>query len=490
MSSNTTLNLDILKELFMAYCGDEVERVEWLPQAASKRQYVRLIGENHTYLGGFNPDQIENDIFFQFSDFFNNNDIKAPQVYSKHPDRMHYLLQDLGNTTLMDMLKQHRQQQNRFPFDAILFYRQAIDTLLAMQLVGANAWQDLSFAEVPRFDRTAMLWDMNYCKYYFFRPAGVVFDERDLEADFQRLADFLLRAESVYFMHRDFQARNIMLYQNDTYVIDYQGGRLGPLQYDLASLLWQAQAQIPFPLREELLNYYEQLLEKRLPHLSLSMFRQLYYGYVLLRLLQVLGAYGYRGWFEGKPYFINSIPHALQNVAWWLDNVSLPVSLPSLRKALSDLSQSAWAQVQMPVAADASLTIYLQSFSFRKGYPTDHTEHGGGFVFDCRSIHNPGRYEPYKYLTGLDLPVIRFLQTQSHADDFLRHCFAIIKPAILDYLQRGFAHLTISYGCTGGQHRSVYCTEQTAQYLREQFSGLRIELRHLGQSQWLKEPTP
>ena len=318
------------------------------------------------------------------------------------------------------------------------------------------------------------------------KPSKVEFDELKLEEDFRALASYLGNESTNYFMFRDFQARNIMLKDDNLYFIDYQGGKKGPLQYDVVSLLFQAKANLPNSVREELLDYYISIAEKLTP-IGGSQFKKYYYAFILIRHIQVLGAYGLRGLIERKEHFLKSIPFALKNIEWIFSEKSPEIDLPELKRVLLALAKSdKFKPFDKSESQEKNLVVTVQSFSYKKGgIPPDTSGNGGGFDFDCRFLHNPGRYQPYKKQTGLDKPVIDFLRTESTIDAFLQSCYQITDEAVENYLERNFDSLMISYGCTGGQHRSVYSAEATAKRLREKY-GVKVILRHRERLSWPK----
>jgi hypothetical protein len=316
---------------------------------------------------------------------------------------------------------------------------------------------------------------LNYCKYYFLRLAGIPFNERALENDFDRLTDFLLEAPRDYFLYRDFQSRNIMLRDGLPYFVDYQGGRKGALQYDIASLLFDAKADLPPALREDLLYDYLRALANFIP-VDREAFLRYYYAYVYVRIMQALGAYGYRGFFERKVHFLQSVPYALKNIRWLLHNAQLPIELPTLLGAFRSMLASEKLQ---SIASEAdNLVVRIFSFSFHHDLPKDETGNGGGFIFDGRGLPNPGREERFKSLTGRDAPVIDYLNQQESVHQYLASVFTLIDAAVQNYQQRGFKNLMVSFGCTGGQHRSVYLAEQLAKHLRGR-SGVDVVVRHV-----------
>jgi hypothetical protein len=318
------------------------------------------------------------------------------------------------------------------------------------------------------------MWDLNYFKYYFLKLAKIPFDEQHLEDDFQRFSDYLLSADNPYFMYRDFQSRNVMLKDNKVYFIDYQGGRRGALQYDLASLLYDGKADIPQPVREELFEFYLDELEKIIA-VDRYEFMRFYKGFVLIRIMQAMGAYGFRGFYEKKEHFLKSIPFALDNLDNLLKKLDLPVELPELIKVLEQVAHSPF--LRSIGQREHSLTILVTSFSFKKGIPADPSGNGGGFVFDCRAIHNPGRYTEYKSLTGKDLEVKQFLEDKSEMPGFLKAASTLVEQSVKAYIEKGFTHLCVSFGCTGGRHRSVYAAEKMAEHLKNNFP-VNIELVH------------
>jgi hypothetical protein len=319
-----------------------------------------------------------------------------------------------------------------------------------------------------------MAWDLNYFKYYFLRLAAIPFNEQALEDDFGRLTKFLLSADRNYFLYRDFQSRNVMLRDGHPFFVDYQGGRRGALQYDIASLLYDGKADLPPELRQQLLDHYLDTLAGFIK-LERDVFMQHYYAYVFVRIMQALGAYGFRGFYERKAHFLQSVPYALKSLRWLLHNVKLPIPLPTLLDAFKSMLGS--EKLQSLASESENLTVRILSFSFHRGLPTDETGHGGGFVFDARSLPNPGREERFKTFTGKDAPVIDYLNQQESVHQFLASVMSLVEASVSNYQHRGFKSLMVSFGCTGGQHRSVYLAEQLASRLRGR-SGLEVVVRH------------
>jgi len=341
-----------------------------------------------------------------------------------------------------------------------------------------QAGRDLNYKAcypIGSFDRQSIAWDLNYFKYYFLRLAGVPFNEHALEDDFGRLTDFLMTASRDYFLYRDFQSRNIMLRDGQPFFVDYQGGRKGALQYDIASLLFDAKADLPPELRQELLDHYLDALGKYV-RLDRDVFMKHYYAYVYVRILQALGAYGFRGFYERKTHFLQSVPYAMKNLRWLLHNVKLPIELPTLMGAFQGMLAS--EKLRGLDAEGGNIALRIFSFSFHHSFPKDETGNGGGFVFDARSLPNPGREERFKPLTGKNGPVIEYLGLQESVHQFLDSVKALVDASVSSYRQRGFKHLMVSFGCTGGQHRSVYLAEQLAKHFRAR-KGVEVAVRHL-----------
>lgn len=467
-----------LSELFYEWAGEEPGLLLPLAPSGSQRIYYRLKSGAKTAIGAYNPDRKENQAFLTFSRHFHSKELPVPEIYCEDSKGHFYLQEDLGFTTLYSYLL---QKGDYFPDYLIQIYKRVVEQLARLQVEGGK---ELDYSVCyPReaFDKQSMLWDFNTFKYYFLKLANVTFDEQLLEEDVHRLADYLLQTDTRHFMFRDFQTRNIMIKSGEPYFIDYQGGRRGALQYDLASLLYQAKANIPEDIRESLLEHYMDALEALIP-IERQQFVQYYYGYVFIRSIQVLGTYGFRGLYERKEYFIKSIPFALRNIKWLLDNNKLAIRAPELERALQSLIASKHFEPFDKIKGSSSLlTVRINSFSYKQnGIPADPTGNGGGFVFDCRFIHNPGRYEPYKKLTGRDEPVINFLRHHSQVDDFLNDVYRIVDSAVEDYIERSFTSLSVNFGCTGGQHRSVFAADELAKHLKEKY-GVRVELEHIEQ---------
>jgi aminoglycoside/choline kinase family phosphotransferase len=460
-----------LSRLFYEWSGEEPEHIIPLRQSGSYRRYYRLTGGGKTAVGAFYNQVAENRAFISFTSHFLDFGLKVPEIYSVCEDETCYLLEDLGDIVLFDHLKK-LQQTEGFGETHIKMYKRVLDELIGFQMIAGKGIDFSLSCPAPAFDQQAYLWDLNYFKYDFLKPASIPFDEFRLEKDFRKLTDLLLTADHSWFVYRDFQARNIMLRNDELFFIDYQGGRQGALHYDVASLLFQARAAIPFEVREELLDFYIGQVEKIAPAAVLN-FRQHYYRFVLVRVLQTLGAYGFRGLFEKKRHFIESIPLALENVRCLLDHYKIGDELPELKNCLQEaLNNKAIEQLVSPV-----LTLQINSFSYKRGIPVDLSGNGGGFVFDCRALPNPGREPEYAHLTGLDSQVITYLERYSEVEAFVDRAFDLVSHSVGQYTARRFTNLMVSFGCTGGRHRSVYCAELLARRLGG-VPNLEIVLRH------------
>ncbi len=467
--------MDVLKQLFEQHFHSPVVRMEPLQGqlGGSGRKIVRLAGERISAIGILYDVREENAAFLEFSRHFRRHGLPVPEIYGEDLDQGAYLEEDLGNATLFEFLSKNRKGENIAP-SVVDAYRKVVAVLPRFQV---EAGRDLNYKVCyPRgsFDRQSIAWDLNYFKYYFLRLAGIPFNEQALEVDFGRLTKFLLGAPRDYFLYRDFQSRNIMLRDDQPFFLDYQGGRKGALQYDVASLLYDAKADLPPALRQQLLEHYLNALAGFIP-LDREAFLQHYHAYVYIRIMQALGAYGFRGFYERKEHFLQSVPYALKNLRWLLHNVTLPIALPTLMDAFNSMLVS--EKLQAVASNGEQLTVRIFSFSFHRGLPKDETGNGGGFIFDGRSLPNPGREEQFKPLTGKDAPVIDYLNQQESVHQFLASATSLVDASVTSYQRRGFKNLMVSFGCTGGQHRSVYLAEQLAKHLRGR-SGVEVVLQH------------
>jgi aminoglycoside/choline kinase family phosphotransferase len=472
-----------LIRLFRDRYGEAPSAILSLAGDGSTRAYRRLLGEaDHRVIGVMGPDHEENRAFLSFTRAFKGIGLPVPDVLEADEEAGVYLLEDLGDTTLFDALSEARSEHGgELPPTIVEVYRKVIAWLPRFQVEGGRV-VDFSLA-YPReaFDRQSILWDLNYFKYHFLKLAHIPFSEARLELDFETLTEFLLQSERDHFMYRDFQSRNVMLRDGEPWFIDYQGGRRGALPYDIASLLYDAKADISDDLRDQFLEHYLMSLEE---HVTVDQpaFRRLYRGYVLVRVMQALGAYGYRGFFERKPRFLRSVPFAAQNLRRLLER-GLPVNVPEMKRVFERIV-AAWSGPLEGSPSDGRLTLHVYSFSYRRGYPEPVDSHGGGFVFDCRSVPNPGREPEFRVLTGLDTGVVRFIEAAPATEAYWSGVQRLADAHISDYSRRGFESLTVSFGCTGGQHRSVYFAERLARHVSGSFPDVHVRVHHRERANW------
>ena len=448
--------------------GDIGLSVIELPQAGSDRRYFRLSGDAGSCIGTYAPEPDEGRCFISLAGAFGDAGRAVPAILAANSDATLYLQEDLGDRSLFSMLGSE---------DAEMYIKETLDRLVELQKTPEDVWKGLCMSEP--FCRRQVMWDLNYFKYEFLKPAGVTFDENRLEDDFEGLAERLLAIPQRYqgFMMRDCQSRNVMMSERGPVFIDFQGGRRGPSLYDAVSFLWQARAGFDREFRLRLLGYYADrycggdsaMIDGMLSSLS---------DMVLFRTLQVLGAYGFRGLVQHRAHFILSIPQALGNLKVLLDEGGVDM-YPELRRAAEKLVSDSRFKAKQNTGR---LRVEVFSFSYKKGYPEDLSGNGGGFAFDCRAMHNPGRYPQYRSLTGRDLPVMEFLEKRGEVQAFLRGAWSLTDPAVERYIARGFSNIQISFGCTGGQHRSVYCAEATARHIRTVFPEADVVLLHREQS--------
>ena len=463
----------ILKNLYFSFVGEPAINITELPSSGSNRRYFRLKGKE-TLIGVSGTSPEENQAFLYMADHFRKKGLPVPEVFCSSEDKKFYLQEDLGDTLLFDAIEKGRKSCV-FDEEERLLLRKTIRLLPTVQFAGADGFDFNQCYPQPEFNHRSILWDLNYFKYCFLKATGLEFQEDFLENDFQKMADVLLRNSSATFMYRDFQSRNVMIKDGEPWLIDFQGGRKGPVYYDVASFLWQAKAKYPEELRMELLHDYIDALRKYMPVDERYFLNQLRH-FVLFRTLQVLGAYGFRGYFEKKPHFIQSVPFAIENLRQLLrsDYPEYPYLCDILRK-LTDLKQFS------DDIKKRTLEVRVISFAYKKGIPNDPTGNGGGFVFDCRAINNPGKYERYNHFTGLDEPVIHFLEEDGEITQFLEHVYHIVDASVKRYMDRGFTNLSICFGCTGGQHRSVYSAQHLSEHLNKKF-GVKVHLTHREQN--------
>ena len=469
--------MEQLIQLYHSATGHQPAQCQAITGSGSNRQYFRLTdSEGATLIGVVGTSKEENHAFIYLSRHFREKDLPVPEVVAVSDDELRYLQQDLGGRSLFDAIRQGRESGGRYDARECELLCRTIALLPDMQMRGAEGLDFSQCYPQAEMDETNVMFDLNYFKYCFLKTQPVDFHEMRLEEDFRQMAADITASKAQTFLYRDFQARNVMLdAEGRPWFIDFQGGRRGPLQYDLASFLWQASARYPKDLREQLIDVYLQSL-RRYTEVDEQEFRHRLRLFVLFRLLQVLGAYGFRGYFERKKHFIDSIPPALDNLRQLLAEGACPY--PHLAQVLSDMvSRKPKAETVDSKSEEKKLVVRIFSFSYKKGIPEDESGNGGGYVFDCRSTHNPGRYEPYKQLTGLDEPVIRFLEDDGEILTFLDSVYRLADAHVERYLQRGFTDLMFSFGCTGGQHRSVYSAQHLAEHLHQKY-GITVRLCH------------
>jgi aminoglycoside/choline kinase family phosphotransferase len=482
--------ISAVKQLFRQYSEKPILMLSALPLSGSERRYFRITDtDNKRLIAVYNPNIYENEAFISFTAALKKANIKVPEIYSIDKKANIYLLEDLGDLNLLSQLEKERNASTEaFNKKIEQFYQKAIGDLIEIQLVGDKFIDYGHCYPTAVFDKKSMLADCHLFKYWYLFPTQSSFNEINLEKDFENLCTKLNNSSEFCFMFRDFQGRNIMIRNEELYYIDYQGGRKGPLQYDLASLLYQAKAAIPNEKREDLLNFYLQNLSGKI-QVNENEFRERYYGFVLLRSLQVLGAYGFKGFYQQKKHFLESIPFAIENLNYLISNDKISYELPELKKIILEIIQNHKTTNPQKTVLNTeteSLLIHIRSFAYKNGLPSDESEgHGQGYVFDCRVIHNPGRYEEYKNLNGRDKAVMDFFEKDGEMKLFLEPVYQIAEIAVSRYLERKFEYLGINFGCTGGQHRSVFAAEQMAEYLNNKFKGkIQIILQHREEANW------
>ena len=456
--------------------------VEILPIAASgsARKYYRIVTDKRSVIGTYSENTEENEAFLAFSKHFHDLGLNVPEVFAINEATTCYLPSDFGDDNLFVHV-QKSLMAGGLGENVIQLYKQALKHLVKLQCIGHQGLDYDKAYPTERFDRQGILDDLNYFKYYFVKPHEEIdFNETRLGKDFEALAEFVSQAPCDFFMYRDFQSRNIMVKDNELYFIDFQGGRKGPLNYDVVSLLYQVKAQIPQAVRDELILYYKEELKQFVnpDEVKFDLYQPCF---VYLRLLQVLGAYGFRGLIQKKSHFIESIPYALKELKTW--NEKHPLNdYPELQHVLSQLStlnsQLSTLNSQLSTL-NSKLTVTINSFSFRKGYPNDFSGNGGGFVFDCRALPNPGREPEFKTKTGRDWEVIDYLIAKPPVHVFLDHVKGIVSQSIENYKERHFSNLMISFGCTGGQHRSVFFAQTIYEWLKKEHPDIHLILNHI-----------
>ena len=477
--------MEQLIKLFKDTFGIKPDSMSAISGSGSNRSYYRMTAGEDSFIGVIGTDADENRAFIVEARHFHSAGVPVPEVLAESDDSRCYIQNDLGDTVLYDMVA-NAHKEGAFCDGLKNMLCRTISHLPKLQFDGAEGLDFSICYPEPEFSRRMVMFDLNYFKYCFLKPSGLEFNEVRLQEDLERFADSLMSAsglrdkhgnmyEGSTFMYRDFQSRNVMVKDGEPYFIDFQGGRKGPVHYDVASFVWHARSCYPAELKSMMLDAYLDSLVKYVD-VDRAEFNAVLKKFVLFRTLQVLGAYGFRGWVEQKARFVTSIPAAVESLREQLSDCDdLRNSYPSLYETLSEL-------VELPrfkaPATDGKLTVTVYSFSFHKGIPHDPSGNGGGYVFDCRSIHNPGRYEPYKKLTGRDREVIDFLENDGEIISFLEHVYCVVDPHVETYSRRGFSSLMVSFGCTGGQHRSVYSAEHLAHHLAEKYPDINVRLIH------------
>lgn len=469
--------VNAVSQLYESWCNCEPVQVDVLPQSGSDRRYFRVHNERgETLIATYGLNVPENETFLYFAGRFSGKGLPVPEVVTVNYDKTVYLQQDFGDVSLLNIL-----EKKGFVPEVYDLFKESLHQLARVQVMGDEGLNYEKCLTNKEFGKQAILADLLYFKYYFLDALRKPYDKQQLIDDFEALSNYLTHTEYKYFMFRDFQSRNILVTgDRQVHFIDFQGGMKGAPQYDVASMLWQARANLPDEWKDRLLEDYMNSFESIIQDgIDRDVFRSQYNGYVLIRLLQVLGAYGFRGLFERKAQFLTSIPQALKNLRWFVENNSLGIAVPEFKKVLQLCIADEVIERFTPVQADEAtpLVVKVCSFSYRKGIPEDSSLHGGGFVFDCRGIDNPGRHAEYKEIHGRDRPVMDYLERQTRMQDFLNSAFDIVDMTIEAYIKRGFDHLAINFGCTGGQHRSVYAADAMARHLHSKYK-VKVELCH------------
>jgi aminoglycoside/choline kinase family phosphotransferase len=475
--------ISAIDQLFSKLLQQKADRIEKIPQSGSDRIYFRIYSGSKTYIATHNINQKETTTFIYFSKHFKNAKLPVPIIYGVNETNTLYIQEDMGTSSLLNQLEDHGHSEYVYQL-----FQQSLQELARVQIVGDKNLDYDTCLTAKEFGKQAIMSDLLYFKYYFLDTLQLPYDKQAVLDDFDALSTYLTRTENKYFMFRDFQSRNIIVQNDKVHFIDYQGGMKGALQYDVASLLWQAKAKLSDDWKKRLLEFYmdqvDQLIEKPIDRIT---FVSQYNGYVLIRLLQVLGAYGFRGLFERKAHFLSSIPLALKNLQFFITHERIGIVTPEFDRVLRLVVDDEMInQFIVPQADEATpLVIEINSFSYKKGIPVDDSENGGGFMFDMRGILNPGRFDEYKKLTGRDKSVQDFLDQRTKMDKYLNSVWDLIDITVEAYLQRGFSNLMINFGCTGGQHRSVFAAEQTARHLRNKYK-VKVNLTHTNSENWVK----
>lgn len=460
----------ILKPLFESYTGTALTEITELPASGSNRRYFRLKGGNISLIGAIGTNLQENHSFIYLARHFREKGLRVPAVLAVSEDGQAYIQEDLGDQVLFGMVAQGRESGLYSSVETDLL-RRTIEQLPRLQFVGAQGLDWKNCYPQEAFDARMVDFDLNYFKYCFLKATGLEFNEIELQEDFEKLKEDLLKEDDNTFLYRDFQARNVMIKDGDPWFIDFQGGRRGPIYYDVASFIWQARSRFPEDLKQDLIRTYLRALQQ-FKQVNEDEFRSRLRLFVLFRTLQVLGAYGFRGYFEKKPHFLASVPYALSNLRKLLETPF--EDYPYLNSILSRLAS-------MPelneIPQDHRLSVHIYSFAYKKGIPADTTGNGGGYVFDCRSVNNPGKYEYYRQFNGTDPEVIKFLEDDGEVFTFLDSVYKLVDAHAKRFIERKFTNLQVCFGCTGGQHRSVYCAEHLARHLMDKFD-IKVTVTH------------
>jgi len=470
--------------LFLSWYGRDYDQITQLQQSGSDRIYFRIYAGNESFIATYNLNVKETITFVEFSKHFKSKELLVPEIYAVNDNYTAYIQEDLGTESLLNQLEKYG-----YTNEVYQLFCKSLEHLARIQIEGHKGLNYDLCLTAKEFGKQAILSDLLYFKYYFLDTLKQPYDKQAMLDDFDALSTYLTKTEYKYFMFRDFQSRNIIVNKERLGFIDYQGGMQGALQYDVASLLWQAKADLSDEWKNSLLEYYMNTIDTLLDKpVNREIFVSQYNGYVLIRLLQVLGAYGFRGLFERKAHFLASIPLALKNLKWFVENKRVGLALPEFDRMLRIVVSDEVIEQFQPVQANENtpLVVKINSFSYRRGIPPDESGNGGGFIFDCRGLLNPGRYDVYKTLTGNDKAVIDFLEQQTKMSEFLNGVFNIVDISVEDYIKRGFSNLAVNFGCTGGQHRSVYAAEQLARHLKNKYK-VKVEVQHLNKENWVKQ---
>jgi aminoglycoside/choline kinase family phosphotransferase len=470
-----------IEVLFKEFNTATIKSIDKLPQSGGDRIYFRISTKtNESFIATYSNNLKENETFLYFTNHFKNAGAPVPTVFAENNEKNIYIQEDFGSICLLDKLETDGATE-----DVKNLYKKTLKSLAQLQIIGDKNLDYNKCITSKEFGKQAILSDFLYFKYYFLDTLKIPYDKEKLGDDLDALSTYLNHTDYKYFLFRDFQSRNVMIKNDEPFFIDYQGGMHGALQYDVASMLWQAKADLSDEWKNELLQYYLDCAEVELVQtIDRARFVSQYNGYVLIRLLQVLGAYGFRGLFERKAHFLTSIPLALRNLKWFLQNNKMGISVPEFERILELIVADEIIHRFEPTKATAEtpLVVQIKSFSFLKsGYPKNVSDNGGGFVFDCRGILNPGRIEQHKTETGRDKPVQDYLTEKTRMDEFLAGVFSTVDISVEDYIKRNFEILEVNFGCTGGQHRSVYAADALARHLKNKYA-VKVVVKHMEQN--------